>query len=462
MKKNILCLLLAVSLHVHGQIKMIIRADDLGSCRASNLGVMEACKNGIGSVTEVMVPCPWFNDAVRLLQENPRLDVGLHLVLNSEWAYYRWRPLTAGKTIIDRDGYFHQTVWSGGGISYLLGVKLDMAEVEAEFRAQIETALKKIPQISHISEHMYFGTAKSDLRTLVNKLAAEYNLGVEPSLAGMGVKTFNFPTGTDFDSRKTAFIEALNNLTPGIYHFLAHPCAESIELSQFTVDGNPSTNELERIADFHLFTDSDVMKIMTDKNIELIGYRDLLMKAPLKAVLVTPVDSTTTNKTTISFEWKPLYPAIENYQIEISDSLSFSNAYSDSSLVLTKITIPVSQLPQTHQLYWKVRAKNSRGWGPWSETFRIYNSNIASSGKGEFSVPGCRGTLDSKNRVFWFPLDEKSFEGLHVTVSDMQGRLALSRSLDAHFVDLGGLAPGVYIIVLTGPQWTCSQKFTIQ
>jgi hypothetical protein len=211
-----------------------------------------------------------------------------------------------------------------------------------------------------------------------------------------------------------------------------------------------------------LYTDSDVVKVLTEKSIELIGYRDLLMKAPLKATLMTPVDSTTTSKTTVSFEWKPLYPAIENYQIEISDSLSFSNAYSDSFLVLTKVTIPVSQLPQTHQLYWRVRAKNSMGWGPWSVPFRLYNSNIASSGKGEYLVPTCKGSLDTKNMVFWFPLDEKSYDGLHVAVSDMHGRLALTKSLDGHFVDLGGLASGVYVLVATSPQWTCSQKLTIQ
>ena len=96
---QILCLVI-LAFHSTAQIKLIVRADDMGSCRAANLAVIDSYKNGIVTTTEVMAPCPWFNDAAEMLKSTPDLDVGLHLVLNSEWLYYRWRPLTPGKTLV--------------------------------------------------------------------------------------------------------------------------------------------------------------------------------------------------------------------------------------------------------------------------------------------------------------------------------------------------------------------------
>jgi len=43
---------------------------------------------------------------VKLLSENPGLDVGIHLVLTSEWANMKWRPLTHAPSLVDADGYF--------------------------------------------------------------------------------------------------------------------------------------------------------------------------------------------------------------------------------------------------------------------------------------------------------------------------------------------------------------------
>ena len=78
-------------------------------------------------------------------------------------------------------------------------------------------------------------------------------------MSKLGVKAFVFPGGTDFASRKAAFIANLKALTPGTYHFLEHPCVESIELPQMVTSTAPSSGEIGRVVIYQLFTDADVI-----------------------------------------------------------------------------------------------------------------------------------------------------------------------------------------------------------
>lgn len=52
--------------------------------------------------------------------------------------------------------------------------KWDIKEVEQEFRAQIEMALKNIPQLSHMTGHMLSTGFTKEVNELVLRLAKEY------------------------------------------------------------------------------------------------------------------------------------------------------------------------------------------------------------------------------------------------------------------------------------------------
>src|SRR5512137_1929999 len=60
---------------------LIVRADDLGSSHAANLACIESYRNGIARAVEIMMPCAWVPEAVKLLAEDPGLDAGVHLTL---------------------------------------------------------------------------------------------------------------------------------------------------------------------------------------------------------------------------------------------------------------------------------------------------------------------------------------------------------------------------------------------
>ena len=61
--------------------KLVVNADDFGFTRDVNEGIIEAHRNGILTATTLMATGDAFDDAVRLAQENPTLDIGCHLVL---------------------------------------------------------------------------------------------------------------------------------------------------------------------------------------------------------------------------------------------------------------------------------------------------------------------------------------------------------------------------------------------
>src|ERR687896_735737 len=85
-------------------IRLIVKGDDMGAAHGINAATIDAYQRGVLTTTNVIVPGPWFPEAVRLLKENPALDVGIHLALTSEWDNVKWRPLTAAPSIVDEDG----------------------------------------------------------------------------------------------------------------------------------------------------------------------------------------------------------------------------------------------------------------------------------------------------------------------------------------------------------------------
>ena len=75
--------------------RLVVNADDFGFTRDVNQGIIEAHRNGILTATTLMAPGAAFDDAVRLAKENPKLDVGCHLVLVGEAGF----PPTVAKLL---------------------------------------------------------------------------------------------------------------------------------------------------------------------------------------------------------------------------------------------------------------------------------------------------------------------------------------------------------------------------
>jgi chitin disaccharide deacetylase len=61
--------------------RLIVNADDFGFSTSVNNAVIRAHREGVLTTASLMVNEPGFDEAVKLARENPRLGVGLHLVL---------------------------------------------------------------------------------------------------------------------------------------------------------------------------------------------------------------------------------------------------------------------------------------------------------------------------------------------------------------------------------------------
>jgi len=257
-------------------IKLIIRGDDIGSCHAANVACIRSYKEGIMTSVELMVPCSWFPEAVKMLNENPGLDVGIHLVLTSEWDNYKWRPLTHAPSLTDADGYFYPTIWQRKNMpagTALKDADWKIDEIEKELRAQIELGKRKVPHVSHLSYHMGCAGFDPKVRELCSKLAGEYDLDIETSKAG--VRGFGgFGDAKTADERIERFIQRLEELKPGTYLFVEHPGINTAEMSAIGHKGYENVAE-DRDAVTEVFVSDKVKKAIKRLGIRLISYADL-------------------------------------------------------------------------------------------------------------------------------------------------------------------------------------------
>jgi len=256
-------------------IRLVIRGDDIGSCHAANVACIRAYKEGIMKSVELMVPCAWFPEAVKMLNDNPGLDVGVHVTLTSEWDNIKWRPLTPAPSLTDADGYFYPTIWRRKGApagTALQEAKWKIEEIEKEIRAQIELARRKVPHVSHLSFHMGCSDWDPKVNEVCAKLAKEYNLYV-PSGGDMQAAG-GFGNAKTAEERTKKFIEMLRGLKRGTYLFVDHPGLDTPEMRAIGHTGYEDVAE-DRQAVTDVFTNGQVKRAIGELGIKLLSYADL-------------------------------------------------------------------------------------------------------------------------------------------------------------------------------------------
>jgi len=257
-------------------ICLIVRGDDIGSSHAANVACIRSYKEGIMKTVELMVPCAWFPEAVKLLNENPGLDVGVHIVLTSEWENIKWRPLTHAPSLTDADGYFYPTIWQRKDFppgTALKEADWKIEEIENEMRAQIELAERKVPHVSHLTCHMGCSGWDPKVREVFTRLAKEYNLNITPSK--YDVKGFGrLKNAKTAEGRIQSFIERLEGLKPGTYMFVEHPGLDTAEMRAIGHKGYYDVAE-DRDAVTEIFISPDVRRTINKLGIKLISYADL-------------------------------------------------------------------------------------------------------------------------------------------------------------------------------------------
>ncbi len=267
-----------VGQQIDQEIRLIIRGDDMGFSHAANEAIIECYQKGIMTTVEIMPVTPWFPEVVKLCNENPDLDVGIHLALTSEWTNLKWRPLTMAPSLTDDNGYFFPMISpnTNYGDAYALSKQnWQLAEIEKEIRAQIELSIKNIPHISHVSSHMGFTNMDPKIQALVRRLAKEYKIDIDLGEHKVEWFWFKGPKSTGEEKIDT-FIKQLNTLEPGkTYMFLEHPAYDRPEVQAIHHIGYENV-AADRQGVTELWTDNRVKEAIEKKGIKLITYADLL------------------------------------------------------------------------------------------------------------------------------------------------------------------------------------------
>jgi len=256
--------------------RLIVQGDDMGFCHSVNVGCIRSYQEGIMTTVEVMVPGPFFLEAADMLNENPGLDVGVHLTLTSEWEKLKWGPLTDVPSLVDDKGHFFPMVWPNEAYPEdraLGSAEWKLDEIEKELRAQIETALENIPHCSHMTPHMAFHEISPAVSALFMRLAREYNL--DANLRILPIRFLHLlGYGYTPEEKIANAIKTLQNLKTGTWQVVEHPGLDTPEMRGIWHIGDEDV-AFQRDGVTKALTDERVKQIIKERRIKLIGYRDL-------------------------------------------------------------------------------------------------------------------------------------------------------------------------------------------
>nr|ABV27233.1 cel operon protein [Chloracidobacterium thermophilum] len=287
--------------------KLIVNADDFGMCVGVNAGVLRAHQSGIVTSTTIMANGLAFDDAVARLRDAPRLGVGIHLVLMGGKPV---APPADVRSLLGPDGTFPNDF--GVFVRRLLRRELRPAEMEVEFRAQVDKVLAAGIRPTHLDSHKHAHAHPQVLEVLI-RVAENYDIRwlrcphEHPqfvSLAGLRpgeILTFVKQKASalalvryaaDFQARlRTANVSApdaffgfahtgllnpalicciIRLLPIGISELMCHPSELDDTLRHY-----PTRLKTERLRELAALTDPQVQAEILHQNIQLVSFADL-------------------------------------------------------------------------------------------------------------------------------------------------------------------------------------------
>lgn len=237
-------------------------------------------REGIVRSVEVIVPGPWFLDAVRLIKETPGVDVGVHLALTSEWERVKWRPLTNAPTLVDADGYFRPMTRQRADFppdTGFLDARPSLEEVERELRAQIEMAKRHLgARVTHVSSHMAAARATPELKALTDRVGSESGLRTEPPELKAAGSFGN--SGSTPEEREKALVELIERLQPGQWLIVEHPAFDTPETRAIGHKGYENV-AADRAGVLRALVSPGVRDAIVRRKVKLISYADLTSPA---------------------------------------------------------------------------------------------------------------------------------------------------------------------------------------
>jgi predicted glycoside hydrolase/deacetylase ChbG (UPF0249 family) len=258
--------------------EVLLRLDDVGMNHSVNTAIARVAATGMPFSVSVMFACPWYEEAVAILQKNPHVAVGVHLTLNSEWRNYRWGPVlgrTAVPSLVDSVGYFLPST------AAFLARKVNLGEVERELSAQMDRAMASGLKISYVDPHMGTATATPELRAVVERVAKKYGVGISRYFGESSFTTFSTPV----DEKKTQLLAHLARATaerPNLV--VVHVAERTPEMDVLFDRNNAGQNSQDgvplvarhRQSELEMILSPELAALARSGRIRLVTYRQLI------------------------------------------------------------------------------------------------------------------------------------------------------------------------------------------
>lgn len=260
---------------------LIIHADDLGLSHSENMASIYAIEKGVVNSASIMMPTPWVSEAIAYAKVHPDThDFGLHLVLSSEWKYYKWGPVSSKNkvpSLIDQYGNFHEAC----------NMDLNLNEVERELKAQVDQAYAMGLEPTHLDSHMTCLFQTQKLVETYLKIGQLYNLPVlilnqflTPDLKDkydvkVIVDDLFLISPRDYANGPEAYyINTIKNLKPGLSLLPIHTAYDNEEMKGMNID-HPDWGNAWRQKDFDFFTSKACKELLEKEKIKLITWRQI-------------------------------------------------------------------------------------------------------------------------------------------------------------------------------------------
>jgi predicted glycoside hydrolase/deacetylase ChbG (UPF0249 family) len=256
---------------------LIVNADDFGFTRDVNQGIVEAHRNGILTATTLMATGGAFDDAVRLAKENPRLDVGCHLVLVGSEGFPDTVPqlvmavrrmpvyeLLAAQVRKIVDAGIAPTHLDTHKHTHLLPRVLDaVARISHEFRIPWVRRPFDFPM-----EAGGIGWKKRAVSSAFGAVRGRF----ERVLSAHGCRSTDHFAGFQMTGNyDAAYLEALiRELPEGSTEFMCHPgrCTDELRSQKTRLKES-------REAELRALTAASVRQTLKQAEVQLVNYRDL-------------------------------------------------------------------------------------------------------------------------------------------------------------------------------------------
>lgn len=253
---------------------LLITSDDFGMTLSVNRGIEEAFLRGVVGASNLMVPCPWFPDAVRRVLQH-QLPVGIHLTLTCEWDLYRWRPLTDSSLLRAADGGMPKSFAE-------LSNELTEDVIRREFDAQLAELRRSGVEPTHVDTHMLASLSDSPterkVKGVVRELCAAEGLIYTYDRSKDG-HLLHFSSETMFSPLSALELrETLKSLGDGVHHVISHCALDGDDLGALCSEESPARAWARdyRVKDHDTLTAPNFREFLKEQGFVLLDMREFL------------------------------------------------------------------------------------------------------------------------------------------------------------------------------------------